>query len=153
MPAQPAFSKRSSQIPVPYGEGMPAHAFSEAQLLDGLRAAAAELGEPLTNGDYDTWQRGRDTAGSPALLIRRFGSWRAACEAAGLRANATRSTSRRWSDDELVAAVAAYLASEGATGSYADYSAWARSVDDAPSGATLRQRGSWADLKRRAAAD
>jgi hypothetical protein len=129
-----------------------APAFSDRQLLDALRAAAAELGEPLTNGGYDGWQRGRDSAASPALLIRRFGSWRAACEAAGLSANATRSTTRRWSEEDLVAVVAAYLASPGATGSFADYSSWARSQEDAPSGATLRQRGSWAELKRRAGA-
>ena len=138
-------------VGVSYREDVRVPDFSDAQLLDALREAAAELGEPLTNGDYDTWQRGRDAAGSPALLIRRFGSWRAACEAAGVRANATRSTSRRWSDEDLVAMVAAYLTSEGATGSFADYSAWARAHDGAPSGATLRQRGSWADLKHRAA--
>jgi post-segregation antitoxin (ccd killing protein) len=133
-----------------YGVGVRAPEFSDDQLLDGLRAAAEQLGEPLTNGDYDTWQRGRDAAASPALLIRRFGSWRAACEAAGLSANATRSTTRRWSEDDLIAAVAAYLSTEGATGSFADYSAWARAQEHAPSGATLRQRGTWADLKRRA---
>jgi hypothetical protein len=124
--------------------------FSDAQLLDALRTAAAELGEPLTNTDYDAWQRGRDDAASPALLVRRFGTWRAACEAAGLSANATRSTTRRWSEEDLVAAVAAYLATAGSTGSFADYSAWARVQEGAPSGATLRQRGSWAELKRRA---
>lgn len=124
--------------------------FSDAQLLAALRAAAAELGEPVTSGGYDTWQRGRDEAASPALLIRRFGSWRAACQAAGLAVNATRSTTRRWSDDDVVAIVARYLASPGAGGSFADYSEWAREQTDVPSGATLRQRGSWADLKRRA---
>lgn len=129
---------------------MRAPEFSDRQLLDALRAAATELGEPLTSGGYDTWQRGREGAASPALLVRRFGSWRAACGAAGLSANATRSTTRRWSEDDLVAAVAAYLAVDGVTGSYAGYSAWARSQEDAPSGATLRQRGTWADLKRRA---
>lgn len=133
-----------------YGESVPDTHFSDAQLLDGLRHAAADLGEPLTNGDYDTWQRGRDEAASPALLIRRFGSWRAACEAAGLSANATRSTSRRWSEADLVAAVARYLSAGGTTGSFADYSEWARSQPDTPSGATLRQRGTWADLKRQA---
>lgn len=133
-----------------YGEEVRGQAFSDVQLLDGLRSAAAELGVPLTNGDYDTWQRGRETAASPALLIRRFGSWRAACAAAGLSANATRSTTRRWSHDDLVAAVAAYLEVEGASGSFAGYSAWARMQEDAPSGATLRQRGRWADLKRQA---
>ncbi|GAB4011272.1 homing endonuclease associated repeat-containing protein [Nocardioides ultimimeridianus] len=124
--------------------------FSDDQLIAGLRAAAAELGEPLTAGAYDTWQRGRSDAASPALLIRRLGSWRGACEAAGLRANSTRSTSRRWTDDEVVAIVARYLESPGATGSFADYSEWARVSADAPSGATLRQRGSWAAIKNRA---
>lgn len=124
--------------------------FSDEQLLDGLRAAAAELGEPLTAGGYDAWQRGRDIAGSPALLIRRFGSWRNACAAAGLQANATRSTSRRWSEEDVVAVVARYLRSPGATGSFADYSAWAHGQEDVPSGATLRQRAPWAELKRRA---
>ena len=124
--------------------------FSDGRLLAGLRAAAEELGEPLTNGGYDTWQRGRDEAASPALLIRRFGSWRAACEAAGLRVNTTRSTTRRWSDDDLVAVVAEYLADDGAQGTFAGYSAWARSREGTPSGATLRQRGTWADWRRRA---
>ncbi|HJQ04734.1 MAG TPA: hypothetical protein VJ872_04790 [Nocardioides sp.] len=124
--------------------------FTDDQLIAALRAAAAELGEPLTAGGYDAWQRGRPEAASPALLIRRLGSWRGACEAAGLSANSTRSTSRRWTDDEVVAIVARYLASPGATGSFADYSEWARSAADAPSGATLRQRGSWADIKKRA---
>lgn len=124
--------------------------FSDEQLLAALREAAAELGDPLTAGDYDTWQRGRDAAASPALLIRRFGSWRHACLAAGLRTNTTRSTSRRWTDDDVVAIVAAYLRSEGATGSFAGYSEWAKEQPDAPSGATLRQRGAWAEIKAQA---
>jgi len=114
---------------------------------DQLRA---ELGEPLTAGAYDAWQRQRGAA-SPALLIRRFGSWRAACSAAGLQANTTRSTTRRWSDEDVVAIVAAYLRSEGASGTFAGYSEWAKEQDDAPSGATLRQRAAWADIKQRAA--
>lgn len=129
---------------------MRGHEFSDDQLVAALRAAASELGEPLTAGDYDTWQRRHAEAGSPALLIRRFGSWRAACEAGGLAANSTRSTSRRWDDEQIVAIVARYLASSGATGSFADYTEWARVTPGAPSGATLRQRGSWADIKRRA---
>lgn len=126
--------------------------FADAQLLAALREAADELGQPLTNGAYDAWQRQRDAAASPALLIRRFGSWRSACAAAGLEANTTRSTSRRWSDDDLARIVASYLRSPGASGSFAGYSEWAREQEDAPSGATLRQRGSWAEIKARAEA-
>lgn len=124
--------------------------FSDDRLTAGLSAAAAELGEPLTVGAYDMWQRAREDAGSPALLIRRFGSWTKACAAAGVGANTTRSTSRRWSDDEVVAIVARYLRAPGSTGTFADYSAWAREQEGVPSGATLRQRHPWAEIKERA---
>ena len=77
---------------------MRAPEFSDSQLLARLRAAAAELGEPLTAAAYDRWQRSHEGA-SPALLIRRFGSWNEACAKAGVATNKTRSTSRRWSDE------------------------------------------------------
>ncbi|GAA3523058.1 hypothetical protein GCM10022263_09180 [Nocardioides daeguensis] len=123
--------------------------FSDEQIAADLAAAAAELGEPLTAAAYDGWQRQR-LAASPALLIRRFGSWNAACAQAGVATNKTRSTSRRWSDDDVVAIVARYLAEPGSTGSFADYAAWAKGHDGVPSGATLRQRFAWADVKKRA---
>ena len=124
--------------------------YSDEQLLAAIAAAAAELGEPLKAGAYDAWQRGRDDAASPALVIRRFGSWIEACTRAGVATNKTRSTSRRWSDDEVVRVVATYLRSPGSTGTFADYSAWAREHDGVPSGATLRQRFPWAEVKERA---
>lgn len=133
---------------------MRAQLFSDDRLAADLAAAAAELGEPLTATAYDAWQRGRDAA-SPALLIRRFGSWNAACERAGVATNKTRSTTRRWSDDDVVAIVADYLRSQegsASTGSFAGYTAWARTTPDVPSGATLRQRFAWADVKERARA-
>lgn len=126
--------------------------FSDERLTANLRAAAAELGEPLTAAAYDGWQRRRDAA-SPALLVRRFGSWNEACARAGVTTNKTRSTTRRWSEDAMVRIVAAYLRSPGTTGTFADYSDWARTQDDVPSGATLRQRfPRWNDLKQRAQA-
>jgi len=131
---------------------MRAPEFSDSQLLARLRAAAAELGEPLTAAAYDRWQRSHEGA-SPALLIRRFGSWNEACAKAGVATNKTRSTSRRWSDEQVVEIVASYLRAPGSTGSFADYSAWAREQPGAPSGATLRQRyPSWTEVKQRAQA-
>jgi hypothetical protein len=123
--------------------------YSDQQLIAAIAAAAAELGEPLTSGAYDAWQRGREAA-SLALVIRRLGSWNQACARAGVASNKTRSTTRRWSDDDVVAIVAAYLRSPGSTGTFADYSEWARGQDGVPSGATLRQRFPWAEAKQRA---
>lgn len=129
--------------------GMRAPEYSDARLAADLAAAAGELGEPLTAGGYDAWQRSRDAA-SPALVIRRFGSWNEACARAGVSTNKTRSTTRRWSDDDVVATVAAYLRTPGSTGTFADYSDWAKQQDGVPSGATLRQRFPWAEVKQRA---
>jgi hypothetical protein len=123
--------------------------YGDAEFLAAITAAAVELGEPLTAGAYDTWQRDRDAA-SPALVIRRFGTWNEACARAGVATNKTRSTSRRWTEDDLVAVVAAYLRAPGSTGSFADYSTWAKGQEGVPSGATLRQRFAWAELKERA---
>lgn len=124
--------------------------FSDERLLIDLASAAAAVGEPLTATAYDAWQRGRDAA-SPALLIRRFGSWNEACARAGVATNKTRSTTRRWSDSEVVEIVASYLRSPGSTGTFAGYTAWARAAGEVPSGATLRQRfPKWSEIKERA---
>ncbi|MBD8870589.1 homing endonuclease associated repeat-containing protein [Nocardioides donggukensis] len=121
--------------------------YTEAELLAGVRAAAAELGEPLTVLGYDR-HRTEHGGASGQLVVRRFGSWSAACEAAGVKANASRSWSRRWSEAELVAHVATYLASPGARGTYNDYAAWARETEGVPSGPTIRNSfPRWAELK------
>lgn len=129
--------------------------FSDDALAAGLRAAAAELGEPLAVGAYDAWRaRTPDhAAGSSTLVIRRFGSWNAACAAAGVATNKTRSTSRRWSDDDVLAIIARFLEEDPGSGSYAAYVEWARVQEPGtvPSGPTLRQRGAWAELKAAAA--
>lgn len=147
---------------------MRAPTFTDDEIAAGLRAAAAVAGEPLAVTAYDAWRRGVDAgagagAGADAatasstLVIRRFGSWIAACQHAGVMTNKTRSTSRRWSDEEVVAIVASYLASDiesGGSGSYAGYVAWARDParqGTVPSGPTLRQRyPTWNELKGRA---
>ncbi|TCJ22188.1 homing endonuclease associated repeat-containing protein [Nocardioides jejuensis] len=126
--------------------------FSDETITAGLRAAAADLGEPLAVGAYDAWRTSREAASS-TLVIRRFGSWIAACTAAGVATNKTRSTSRRWSDDDVLAIVARYLAEDPGSGSYAGYVAWARAQESVPSGPTLRQREpKWNELKARSLA-
>ena len=127
--------------------------YSEADLVEGLRAAAEHTGVPLTVKQYDGYRHAHQPElASGIWVIRHFGTWRSACERAGLEANSTRSTSSRWTDAQLLRAVADYLAEPGTTGSYAGYQDWARGTDGAPSGALLRARfGTWAEAKRRLA--
>ena len=127
--------------------------YAEADLIAGLRSAADASGVPLTVKQYDAFRQAeRPDLASGIWVIRHFGTWRTACERAGLAANTTRSTSSRWTDAELLRAVADYLAEPGTTGSYAGYQEWARATDGAPSGALLRSRfGTWGEAKQRLA--
>ena len=127
--------------------------YAEAVLIAGLRSAAAHCGVPLTVKQYDGYRSAHEPQlASGIWVIRHFGTWRAACERAGLEANSTRSHSSRWTDEQLLRAVADYLAEPGTTGSYAGYQEWARGADGAPSGALLRSRfGTWAEAKQRLA--
>ncbi|MEQ6903654.1 hypothetical protein [Nocardioides sp. YIM 152588] len=122
----------------------------DRDLLDALRAAATPDG-PLSTAAYE---RHREAAGGPSVawIIRRFGTWRSACAAAGLPTNAASARRATWSEDDLVAHVAAYLAdlAPRASGSFAGYAAWAKEHPGAPSGATVRARLPWAEAKRRA---
>ncbi|WP_220699266.1 homing endonuclease associated repeat-containing protein [Nocardioides cavernaquae] len=130
---------------------MRAPTFTDDQLLEAVRTAAAEVGAPLPVTAYDAWRKAGDRdCASGTLVIRRLGSWNAACEAAGVATNKTRSTSRRWTDEEVVAIVARYLTADGSPGSYAGYVDWARETEGVPSGPTLRQRFAWNEVKERA---
>ena len=127
--------------------------YAESDLVGGLRSAAEHSGVPLTVKQYDDYRRSHQPQlASGIWVIRHFGTWRAACERAGLAANSTRSSSSRWTDTELLRAVAEYLAEPGTSGSYAGYQDWARTTDGAPSGALLRSRfGTWVEAKQRLA--
>ena len=125
--------------------------YSDEQILNGIRQAAKVHGEPLTADRYDTFFAGNDLA-STVRVIQRFGTWNAACAAAGLKVNPGRpSYRRRWSEEQMLEHVADYLRSEGSRGSYAGYAAYARVVRDAPSAQTVRNVfGGWANAKARA---
>lgn len=125
----------------------------DESILAALRSAAAVAGTPLSAERYDAIWRDHGGA-SAARVIQRFGSWNAACAAAGLATNRGRAAYRRsWTRESLLAAVADYLVSEGAAGSYADYARWARTTQGAPSAQTVRNYlGSWGSAKEDAAA-
>ena len=125
--------------------------FTDEHIGAELRGAAARAGDPLSVAQYDA---GRGEPSS-ALIIQRFGSWSAACSAAGLSARSvSRTYTRAFDETTVAAAVARYLGEPGCTGSYAGYAAWAKSTTGAPSGQTVRNTlGSWAQAKDAALRD
>lgn len=124
--------------------------YADQDVLHALRAAAGEMGEPLSADRYDVFQSAHGGPTS-ARVIQRHGTWNAACSAAGLKVNPGRAGyRRRWSRADLAAYVAAYLREEG-SGSYSGYADWARATAGAPSAQTVRNAFSgWSAAKEAA---
>lgn len=125
----------------------------DAVLAELRRVAALPGGDPLGGPFFDA-NRAEGVPGA-GRLIQRFGTWREACEAAGVAAvEASRAHyGTKWTDDLLLGWVRDYLADPDATGSYSQFQAWLRERkgDGAPSGQTVRNRlGTWNDILTRA---
>ncbi len=126
--------------------------YSDHDLFEALRAAAATEGEPLSVERYERHRRARGGPAS-ARIIQRLDSWRSACAEAGLEVNPSLAKTRgRWDPARVAGYVSAYLRS-GSGESYAGYQAWARETPEAPSAQTVRNLlGGWDEAKRRARA-
>lgn len=138
--------------------------FSDKDLIAALRKAATdEKGKrtlPVSANQYakvhqvdqESRKAGLPPLGpTPQTLILRFGSWRAACEAAGVKCQDRGRTSgweKGWSDDELREWVARFFREVGPTGTTTAYSKWCKETEGAPSLITLRNRlGRWTDIR------
>lgn len=81
------------------------------------------------------------------MFVARFGRWNAALTRARLQPRPSprdRFAARRYSDEQLVAALQAAAGADAYPPSLASYRTWTRHHLDAPSASTLRLRfGSW----------
>lgn len=123
--------------------------WSDEEVLDCLRRAAAESGEPLSGEAYRRWaaEHGGPTSGR---IGQRWGTWRKACLAAGLDVGPVKRTyHRRWSKGLMISLVADYLAETKGAGTHSGFEVWARNRKDSPSPTTLRNTfGAWTEARR-----
>ena len=122
--------------------------FSDKDLLVILRLASEKVGGPLTTNKYKKLK----IQPTIAVYLARFGSWKQACEKAGVKHGPTRRTSymRAHSEEDMLAYIASYLADPRTNGSALGYEEWQRKVEGAPSLSLIRQRiGKWNDIKAR----
>lgn len=134
--------------------------YTDEDVLDSLRAASQGLGGVLTAAAYTEYSRGRRFPdGRPwpthQTAFLRFGSWRAALEAAGLQSNPSSPMAGRQLFDEANC-IDAILEVERAVGhlpSVNEYITYAAKMEGLlPSISTIRHRlGSWQGALRRAA--
>lgn len=112
-------------------------------LLEALRTAAKELGEPLSTVAY---QKAAKSLGLPAHLtiIVRFGSWQEACRLAGVRYNPGRGKqSGSTTKTDCYEAMRECRKELGKQPTYIYYTHWARR-NGKPSGPTVRVKcGDW----------
>ncbi|MCW2598395.1 MAG: hypothetical protein JWM02_224 [Frankiales bacterium] len=135
----------------------PEQRYPRSAVLIGLQAMSITRGREnnargrvAVSAEY--WDSHRDPQAHPtAAVVRlRFGSWRAACEAAGIPVHGGEKLAnpRRWSDEECLAAVTEFFAGGHGWGSAA-YDVWSR-PREVPSVATVMLRlGSWPELRDR----
>jgi hypothetical protein len=122
--------------------------YSDEDLLTILRLASEKVGGPLTCNAYRKLQ----IQPTVAIFIGRFGSWKDACEKAGVTPGRTIRTNytRAHSEEDMLGYIASYLADPRTNGSADGYEEWQRKVDGAPSLTLIRQRiGKWNDIKAR----
>ena len=133
--------------------------YSDAEILACLQQANLSLGGILTTAEYSKYARDREMAdGRPWPLHQtpsnRFGSWRAALEAAGLRSNPASAVAgkRVFSKGHCVDAILELERELGQVPTAADYERFATSMNGAvPSLATVRNRCGGSNQALRAA--
>jgi hypothetical protein len=126
--------------------------FSDEDLLTILRLSAEKIGGPLTCNAY----RKLGIQPTVAIFIGRFGTWKNACDKAGVTpGRAMRSNyTRAHSEEDMLGFIASYLADPRTNGSAIGYEHWQRKVEGAPSLSLIRQRiGKWNDIKARLVAE
>lgn len=130
--------------------------WSDEEVLDAIREAALYEFPLTTNAYSELLSQGQIKGASMPRIWQRYGSWTAACEAAGVVTGQAMRTNyqSRWTDDDLLQIVRRYLLDPSAPNSAHRFDEWKRAaVPDGPSFQTLRNRfGSWTELKRRALA-
>ena len=130
--------------------------WSDEAVLEAIREAGLYEFPLTTNAYSDLVSQGQVKGPSMPRIWQRFGSWTAACEAAGVVAGQTMRPhyESRWSDDDLLEIARQYLLDPDSPNSAHRFDEWKREcAPDGPSFQTLRNRfGSWTEVKRRALA-
>lgn len=128
--------------------------YSDEQKKQSLQEAwgqlsPAEQEKGLSRSRYDKLVGKRKDYPSSVTFVRRYGSWSAACEAAGLKASAPRRSNyeREFEDEDVVEGVRQFIEETGKTSFHA-YAAWAKTSGTASGPLVIVRLGSWSEARR-----
>ncbi|MDJ0412084.1 hypothetical protein [Rhodococcoides fascians] len=127
--------------------------YTDEELFESLRLASAEGASNLTATGYDSYVQantklddGRLRPGKQTMWLR-FGSWRAALDAAGLPSNPHSGPAKDFDEVNAVRAVVECWRTTGSPPTADGYDRWQRGKEGYPSTATVRKlTGSWNTL-------
>lgn len=121
--------------------------FSESDLLDAIRAVAADVDGPLRYQDYREHRTPEQPSGP--LIISRI-RWSDACSRAGVETNGPRDEFD-FTREDCIVAVKRAISSRGGRISTDEYETWSSGRTDVPSLTTVKKRlGSWREANDQA---
>jgi hypothetical protein len=139
--------------------------FTREQVLDALKKAfdlrnpsssmySSQIVRPLTGPSYDRFRRNGAVIGpSVPRILQIFGTWRKACEEAGVPSESPVRSDyvRQWTDEDLLNQVSQFLL-QSASGANIAFDQWCRSDPSRASFGTVRKQLqlSWSQIKREA---
>jgi DNA-binding CsgD family transcriptional regulator len=127
--------------------------FTKESTLRGI-AKASEHESPLSSTTYSKLvSNGTIFGPSVPRILQIFGSWRRACELAGVEAlqPARKNYEKNWTEDDMIEWAIKFIRATGLA-SFHEYEPWARRTEGAPSGSTLRNYtgNDWISVRREA---
>ena len=127
--------------------------YTDEQKVAALKEAWAQLDEDqrskgLSRARYDRMLGDRKDRPSSVTFIRRYGTWAAACEAAGLRSAEARRSSyeQEFSNDQILAGINDFIDETGQT-SFHKYSVWAKKNGQASGPLVVIRFESWSNAR------
>jgi hypothetical protein len=121
--------------------------WTDNQILDGIRAAGV-FASPLSYVSFDRIRKEHNIDAPSAIrILQRFGTWKNACEQAGVQTGQTMRSKyqRNWTEEEMIQWLATFMR-QSTTSSYAAYNEWSKNQDGVPGGQTIRNLvGSWVE--------
>lgn len=125
--------------------------YSRESILRSLQKAA-EYENPLSSTTYSNLISNNHLVGpSVPRILQIFGTWRRACQIAGVQSLAPvrQNYEKNWTDEDMIEWVIRFIRSTFLA-SYHEYEKWAKGIDGAPSGSTLRNYmgNDWISVRR-----
>jgi hypothetical protein len=146
-------TRLETKLVLDLGTSPKARTWSDEQLLQALQVASTRS-SPLTISSYNALVAENEIEGPTAqIMFLRFGSWREACEQAGVQCGEVLhdNYASKWSEADLEALVVDFLFSPEHDGLLGEFESWLDEQDGAPSVPTFRSRlGHWDSMKQTA---